>query len=1196
MYSIVQYATVDKLQQHTHNSHPTSRNHTNLDIVLHTFPAANQQPPLRTQLQDNWQHTLTWLTQLHVQPPTTRKTLYHKLKPQHKTLVFSVLSQIITWANQATLPFDSEQRITLPTSQTTATPFLKLILIFESIFLAPPTEMNLSYSKLLQQRHTLLKQGSIQELYERTRTTIPHTKPTPTIPTFDDLQYNRTAQMAADNDNLHTAYNRIRSITPQVSLSPQYLTILKKLYPTQIQYDQQPARQTRHTNKPKPPPPPPITPQQILQTLQKQKRGTAPGPFADSIDLFRDFATYTTHRSQTSHPYLSTFTTLINTIATNNIPTDIQTTFAAQYVIALHKDPQNLSKIRPIGIGTALRRLTAATLMTIYGRTIADQLVPHGQFGIAIPGGLDFIVHSTQAQIQTYVTTHQRALVTLDIANMFNAISRQACRHTIALEQSLHPLLPYFDLLYSNANTCWFQKPDHTYDNFPQPEGFTQGCPLSGAFADLVLTLVLQPINNALTQRIKHRDPSAIPPSTMSYHDDTSIVLPYQDIEWFLTTFQQLGNPLGIQLNLSKTQILTTLSPETPALTPADQLHLHNLLQKLHPNVEQREGLRLLGQPVGSSTYATTFLHSYITRLQHTLSQQLTHRIHDHQTQLAILKHCAIPSILHLLTTHAYHHWHSKMETSLYHWNSDATLAIRILIHNLIAHITQQQTLPTHAIPIIHLPATLGGIGIRDPIASTIPAAITTITRSLRYAIYGLPNAHGSTTQTAPIHTHTMTHNTYTELLHHYAPTFLPIIQSTLKTTTLTLETFIQNTPLPGIQKLLYHHHQHMIRKTFHQFAPPTVHLVLDSLLSPLTSIPIASMSRRVPSNRIPNDEFRILLQRKLRLPIFSPSFCPKQCTCRNKPNLDPYGDHLFSCTSASKTPLHNQLRDTLYHILHRLGPYTNLVRTSTDIILEPPNLLPTHPTLRPADIGIQLLPTPNYYGHQHPEPYLAIDITFTHTPTLCLNTTDRLIPSAQKQNYQVHDDSTKQKFNVAHAHHIQHQGIALLPFTIDHLGGLGYHATQFLFGQHPTILPINTEPSWTLQNFRNNPAAIELYNYSKSLLPKGILPTATKKWNQQYFRPTRYGQTYHTFTPESWATQALAINLTKALTHHLLTHTHRIHTYNEHQRKIHKQNHHIETPPYYLPPPPFLLPSESPAHDTLLPAASHDAPHFSPS
>jgi hypothetical protein len=240
----------------------------------------------------------------------------------------------------------------------------------------------------------------------------------------------------------------------------------------------------------------PTLPQNIIiKTLRRLKRGTASGPFATSIDVFKDYTLFsTTRETQTTHPYLDAFCNLITLIAHNNIPPTVKPYLAAQYVVALHKDPQNLDKLRPIGIGTALRRITAAALMTQLGTTIAETLLPHGQLGIAISGGLDFICHSTQAQIEMFMPTpHQssRALVCLDIENMFNAISRQACRHQLTTTPQLQTLLPFFDLLYSNPNTCWHKSPSTHYDNFPQWEGFAQGCPLSGAFADIVLATVL---------------------------------------------------------------------------------------------------------------------------------------------------------------------------------------------------------------------------------------------------------------------------------------------------------------------------------------------------------------------------------------------------------------------------------------------------------------------------------------------------------------------------------------------------------------------------------------------------------------------------------------------------------------------------------------------------------------------------------
>jgi hypothetical protein len=210
----------------------------------------------------------------------------------------------------------------------------------------PTNQPTQSFHHLLSHRFELLKTGDLQQLYLTTRTFPDTGEPSnPTvIPTFDDLRHNQAAQFAADQDNLHTAFNRIKSVTPKVTLTPHYLHILRKLYPPRLPFHPPDIHNTRSQHI-TPATAQSLTDLQLLQTLQKQKRGTAPGPFADSIDLFRDYATHKTHQHQTQYPYLSSLTLLLNSFLHNQVPDDIRSTFAAQYVIALHKDPQNLDKI-----------------------------------------------------------------------------------------------------------------------------------------------------------------------------------------------------------------------------------------------------------------------------------------------------------------------------------------------------------------------------------------------------------------------------------------------------------------------------------------------------------------------------------------------------------------------------------------------------------------------------------------------------------------------------------------------------------------------------------------------------------------------------------------------------------------------------------------------------------------------------------
>jgi hypothetical protein len=66
----------------------------------------------------------------------------------------------------------------------------------------------------------------------------------------------------------------------------------------------------------------------------------------------------------------------------------------------------------------------------------------------------------------------------LDIANTFNAVSREASRSVLESHGNFCALLPLFDILCSENNLCWHPKPDRTFANFQQAEGFAQGFPL----------------------------------------------------------------------------------------------------------------------------------------------------------------------------------------------------------------------------------------------------------------------------------------------------------------------------------------------------------------------------------------------------------------------------------------------------------------------------------------------------------------------------------------------------------------------------------------------------------------------------------------------------------------------------------------------------------------------------------------------
>ena len=233
--------------------------------------------------------------------------------------------------------------------------------------------------------------------------------------------------------------------------------------------------------------------------------------------------------------------------------------------------------------------------------------------------------------------------------------------------------------------------------------------------------------------------------------------------------------------------------------------------------------------------------------------------------------------------------------------------------------------------------------------------------------------------------------------------------------------------------------------------------MALPSLLCPLTSIPLHSLPCFLPTNRMPPTNWRLLFQRKLCL-LLAPNL-PSTCTC-GKP-LDPYGDHLFTCRRNSKTTLSNKICNTFHTILHTLGLLADFCRNRTDVQCEPTTILSHHPIKRPADISFPPCPLhlPPPLTSQ-PATLPSIAITVPPVPPSASSLLSQQLPSPLLA---AHEGSTRRKFIGRTSHvdaallitDLNANHITLLPFTVDHLGGLGYFTHAFLFvGAHAPPAP----------------------------------------------------------------------------------------------------------------------------------------------
>jgi hypothetical protein len=316
--------------------------------------------------------------------------------------------------------------------------------------------------------------------------------------------------------------------------------------------------------------------------------------------------------------------------------------FTDVYLFCLHKDPKDHSKLRPLGITTAIWQLIATHVARILKSKFASHLLPYN-YTIGIPNGMSFVVKAMQLAIKKFIDAPQqahcsptRAAVFFNLTNQFNSVSHSNFFSIIA--EHFPEILPLTTLFYSNANTVHHKWSNGTWHQLLMEEGVTQGCPLSPLFASFVVARLLEPINALLHARAAERLASGNPGNDeygsithlVSYVDNISTCIYLPDLKFFCNTLKTNGAALGCFINMTKTKILTSCNGMSPLLlifasNPKLGLSIANTIATFlttpHPTdttapaipVELTHGFCLIEHPVGSTTFANKFFTKCIS-------------------------------------------------------------------------------------------------------------------------------------------------------------------------------------------------------------------------------------------------------------------------------------------------------------------------------------------------------------------------------------------------------------------------------------------------------------------------------------------------------------------------------------------------------------------------------------------------------
>ena len=369
------------------------------------------------------------------EPPDFRTTWRHFLKGRNKASFITLQSAIIKAIVSSYIDTNSPD---------TSAPVWWLLLHLDRLIFAPSTKTQRnddSIQECIRDRIEVAFSGNIEYLYNSAmhiHCLSQNSKSTSSS--------NRCAQRAADSSDYHTAVAQACSSQTIATIGPSNISHVNKRYTPPVPYRLHPPPNSSTLYKDY------ALPGDICQTILTSKKNKGAGINLDSIDLSIALV------KKAPPPVKNDIRFIFDQIYKNNIPATIRRFFVDMYLFCLHKDPSDHSKLRPLGIPTAIRRLVA----THVTRTLKSKFAAHVflyNFVVSIKDGSSFVIKAMQLAVEKFTNSPQRtnqlpsrAAVFFDLTNQFNSVS---CHEFIDTIIRLHfpELLLLTTLFYANAST-----------------------------------------------------------------------------------------------------------------------------------------------------------------------------------------------------------------------------------------------------------------------------------------------------------------------------------------------------------------------------------------------------------------------------------------------------------------------------------------------------------------------------------------------------------------------------------------------------------------------------------------------------------------------------------------------------------------------------------------------------------------------
>ena len=512
---------------------------------------------------------------------------------------------------------------------------------------------------------------------------------------------------------------------------------------------------------------------------------------------------------------------------------------------------------RPIAVGETLRRLVSKVCCFSVRSSLPDLLLPFGQVGVGIPGGLEAAIHSMRSILSMYGSDSSLCCLKLDMTNAFN----ECCRATFL--SRCHSDLPE---LYAWVKWCYCCAGELRFGphRILSTTGVQQGDPLGPLLFSLVLRDFLSnsPIPDGLYFQLW-------------YLDDGILVGTPTALSSFLDGLQLRGPSYGLHPNLSKCEVFWPSGDQSFADFPPAVKRVV---------LPQTGGIDFLGSPIwGSPEFLSTFVGSVVDRVS--VLQERLRDLDDPQVELHLLRSClGVCKLNHLLQTIP----PGSVDSELQRFDDNLRRSLSSICN---ASISDQSWLQAT------LPSSFGGLGLRGALRASLAAFLGSCVSSFTLCSDLLSTYCGASISISSIPGKDIATSCLSALLSGTPVLEVPASQfsKAQRLYQFQLDTYQSNLLLSSCSL----RDQARIRAI-------SSHSCASAWLRAIPSVPLGlTMSRQ---------EFVCSLWYWLGIPVFAATDSTR-CSCGTV--VDCFGDHLLSCGHGPmRIRRHDALCDVIYHAL----------------------------------------------------------------------------------------------------------------------------------------------------------------------------------------------------------------------------------------------------------------------------------------